>query len=79
MSENIRVLNTGPNVLMIDSVGHSLGPGEIREVSPEDPETARHLEAGRLARVEEPEAEALPVVEAAPDETNDTSESGDTE
>ncbi|QTF82110.1 hypothetical protein SEA_PRAIRIE_13 [Arthrobacter phage Prairie] len=54
MSKNIRVLNAGPSVLMIDSAGHSLEGSASAEVDPEDAVTARHLEAGRLIRIEEP-------------------------
>jgi hypothetical protein len=69
MSENIRVLNTGPNVLLIDSAGHSIAGGESATVSVEDPETARHLDAGRLIRLETPRKTT----------TKKTSESGDNE
>lgn len=72
MSEKFRVLNTGPNVLQIDRAGHSLAGGETAEVSPEDPDTARHLAAGRLIRLEDPAP--------TPDrktKTTKTSESGD--
>lgn len=65
MSKNIRVLNAGPNVLMIDSAGHSLEGSASATVDPEDSITARHLDAGRLVRVEEPKT------------TKRTTESGD--
>jgi hypothetical protein len=71
MSENIRVLNAGPNVLQIDRAGHLIAGGEIADVSPEDPETARHLAAGRLVEVQEP-------VRAPAAKTTKTSESGET-
>lgn len=70
MSEKIRVLNAGPNVLMIDSVGRVLDPGAAGEVAPEDPETSRHLDAGRLIRLEDP---TPPTKKTTPK----TSESGD--
>lgn len=54
MSENIRVLNTGPTVLQIDRAGHRIAGGESAEVSPEDPEAARHLAAGRLVQLQDP-------------------------
>ncbi|QKY79779.1 hypothetical protein SEA_BUMBLE_13 [Arthrobacter phage Bumble] len=69
MSEKFRVLNTGPNVLQIDRAGHSLAGGETAEVSPEDPDTARHLAAGRLIRLEDPADRKT--------KTPKTSESGD--
>ncbi|WBF78981.1 hypothetical protein SEA_BOLT007_13 [Arthrobacter phage Bolt007] len=60
MSKNIRVLNAGPSVLMIDSAGHSLEGSASADVDPEDPIAARHLEAGRLIRLETPKKKTTP-------------------
>ncbi|WNO25835.1 hypothetical protein SEA_ALTADENA_13 [Arthrobacter phage Altadena] len=71
MSENIRVLNTGPNVLLIDRAGHSLAGGETAEAPSDDPETARHLSAGRLVRVEDPRPTRKKKTTTTPSESGD--------